>query len=114
MAVSKNQLTKMMIATLTKDFETSVNRDSDYALKKQCDRLANFAYIAMKHLEDNNMQDFVLLKHDDLRSWWNKHKEAMRQEQLAKEAKARRAELKERALARLTDEEKEALGLKKK
>lgn len=114
MAVSKKQLTKMMIATLTKDFETSVNRDSDYTLKKQCDRLANFAYIAMKHLEDNNMQDFVLLKHDDLRSWWNKHKEAMRQEQLAKEAKARRAELKERALARLTDEEKEALGLKKK
>ena len=114
MAVTKLQMIKQAHLILTKDFETSVNRDSDYTLKKQCDRLANFAYIAMKHLEDNNMQDFVLLKHDDLRSWWNKHKEAMRQEQLAKEAKARRAELKERALARLTDEEKEALGLKKK
>ena len=98
---------------LTRDYESTAS-DSAYSLKKQCDRLSNFAYIAMKHLEDNNMQDFVLLKHDDLASWWTDHKAQMHRDQLAREARQRRAEVRDRALARLTDEEKEALGLKKK
>jgi hypothetical protein len=104
---------KQVIAALTKDYESS-SSDSNHSLKKQCDRLANFAYIALKHLEDNNMQDFVLLRHDDLRGWWKEHKESLRQAELAREAKLRRAELRERALSRLSDEEKEALGLKKR
>ena len=113
MALTKKQLAK----ALSRDFETTLG---SYAsgdarnLKKQCDRLANFAYIAMKHLEDNGIQDFVLLKHDDLADWWKDHKAALRQDQLEKEAKLRRYEIRERALSRLTDEEKEALGLRKK
>lgn len=109
MALSRKQLATV----LTKDFE-SANSDSSYSLKKQCDRLANFAYIAMKHLEDNDMQDFVLIKHDDLRDWWQGHKEQLARAEEARQARLRRAEIKERALARLSDEEKEALGLKKK
>ncbi len=113
MAVTKKQLA----AALSRDFETTLGSyaSSDArTMKKQCDRLANFAYIAMKHLEDNGIQDFVLLKHDDLAEWWNDHKAALRKDQLLKEAKLRRAEIRERAMSRLTDEEKEALGLKKK
>jgi DNA phosphorothioation-dependent restriction protein DptG len=109
MALSKKQL----IAMLSKDFESS-NSDSAYSLKRQCDRLANFAYIAMKHLEDNNMQDFLLLKHDDLADWYRAQKAWMQKREAEQAARQRRAEIKERALARLTDEEKEALGLKKK
>lgn len=104
---------KQVVAALTKDFESS-NSDSNHSLKKQCDRLANFAYIALKHLEDNNMQDFVLIKHDDLRDWWKGHKEDLARAEEARQARLRRAEIKERALARLSDEEKEALGLKRK
>lgn len=109
MAISKKQLYEQLF----KDYETS-NNESSYTLKKQCDRLAGFAFIAMKHLEDNNMQDFVLLKHDGLRQWWHEYKETLRRQEEANLAKLRRAEIRAQALARLSDEEKEALGLKKK
>lgn len=114
MAVSKKQLSAQLASVLSKDFETSMSNTSSYSLKKQCDRLASYAYVAMKHLEDNNMLDFIILKHDDLHDWYRNHKESMAEVERAREAKLRRAEIKERALARLTDEEKVALGLKKK
>ena len=104
---------KQVVAALTRDFETSMSNSSTSGLKKQCDRLANFAYIAMKHLEDNDMLDFVILKHDDLSAWYKKQKEELAKVELAKEAKLRKAEVRARALARLTDEEKAALGIKK-
>ena len=56
-------LTKKQLATaLTRDFETTLG---SYAsgdarnLKKQCDRLANFAYIAMKHLTKDGKSKIV-------------------------------------------------------
>lgn len=114
MAVSRKQLTHQLAMMLSKDYETSLSRDSHHSLKRQCDRLASYAYIAVKHLEDNGIQDFLLIKHDDLREWYNGHKDAILKEQAVREAKQRRIELKERALLKLTDEEKLALGLKKK
>lgn len=114
MAVSRKDLVKDIYKLYYRDFDTSINNDSVYSLKKKCDQLAGIAHIAMQTLEENNMADFVLLKHDDIRDWWTERKvELLRQRAMA-EAKARRAELRARALARLTDEEKEALGLKKK
>lgn len=104
---------KQLIKALARDFETSMTYDSSQSLKKQCDRLANFATIAMMALEDNGHADFVLLKHDDLHKWWRMHKDEMAKVEEARIVKERRAEIKARALSRLTDEEKEALGLKK-
>lgn len=103
---------KHLMALLSRDFETSLGQSSA-SLKKQCDKLANYAYIAMKALEDNGIEDFVLLKHDDLRKWWAWQKDRMREHELEVQEKARRAELRKNALARLSDEEKIALGLKK-
>lgn len=97
---------------LFKDFESRKD-DSNYALKKQCDRLAGFVHVALKQLEDEGRVDFLLLKHDDMRHWWHSHKQAIQAQQDALAEKQRKAELKARALARLTEEEKVALGLKK-
>jgi len=112
MAVSKKELIK----AVTKDYETRLSSyatNGERLLKKQCDRLTVFAYIAMDTLEKNGIEDFVLLKNDDLRAWWKGHKEAMAQEAADKAARLRKYELKQQALAKLTPEEREALGVKK-
>jgi hypothetical protein len=114
MAVSRKNLVKELYKIYYKDFDTNLNRDSAYSMKKQCDRLAGFAHIAMQALEEDGRADFVLLKHDDMRDWWKERKIEIQRLEEAELAKKRKAELRERALARLTDEEKEALGLKKK
>lgn len=112
MAVSKKDLVKELHKIYYKDF-TSRDSDSSYTLKKKCDALAGIAHIAMQTLEENGIADFVLLKHDDIRDWWKERKLELLRQQATAEAKARKAELRARALARLTDEEKVALGLKK-
>ena len=111
MAISK----KALVKAVTKDYETKVNSyasNAERLLKKQCDRLTNFAYLAMDALEQNSIEDFVLLKNDDLRSWWKGHKESMAWEAAEKAARLRKYELKQRALSKLTEEEREALGVK--
>ena len=112
MAVSRKDLVRELHKMLYKDF-TSRESDSAYSLKKKCDALAGIAHIAMQTLEENNMADFVLLKHDDIRDWWKERKLEIQRRNAEVEAKARKAEVKARALARLTEEEKVALGLKK-
>ena len=113
MAISKKDLVKELHKIYYRDF-TSRESDSAYSLKRKCDVLAGIAHIAMQTLEENNIADFVLLKHDDVRDWWKERKLEIQRRNAEVEAKARKAEIKARALARLTEEEKEALGLKKK
>ena len=112
MAISKKDLVKELHKIYYKDF-TSRDSDSSYSLKKKCDALAGIAHIAMQTLEENGIADFVLLKHDDVRDWWKERKLEIERRNAEVEAKARKAEIKARALARLTEEEKVALGLKK-
>jgi hypothetical protein len=33
----------------------------------------------MQYLEDNEMEDFILIKDDEIREWWQQHKIADRQ-----------------------------------
>ena len=79
------------------------------------DRLfESFAKEAMRGLVEHGIADFVLLKNDKLRAWWQR---VVKQEQIAqakREAAAHKKMLKEQALAKLSDEEKEALGLTRK
>ena len=112
MAISKKDLVKELHKIYYKDF-TSRDSDSSYSLKKKCDALAGIAHIAMQTLEENGIADFVLLKHDDIRDWWKERKLEIERQREVAEAKIRKAEIKARALARLTEEEKVALGLKK-
>ena len=89
--------------------------DSDVRrLKKEADKLARIACKALDALEAMGKEDFLLLKDDEIREWWKAHKEADRQARAEAEAKQQKKEAKERLLARLTDEEKILLGLKKR
>jgi ABC-type cobalamin/Fe3+-siderophores transport system ATPase subunit len=92
------------------------NRSNDAdikRLKKEADKLARIACTALQALEDMGKEDFVLLKNDEIRKWWQEHKEADRQAQEEARRKEARKAAKERALSKLTDEEKVILGLKK-
>ncbi len=55
----------------------------------------------------------LLLRDDEVREWWAKHKEDDRKAKEAREARERRAAIKKAALAKLSEEEQELLGLKK-
>ena len=80
-------------------------------VKEQMDMLARIACKAMQTLEDNGIEDFLLLKDEEVRDWWAAHKEADRKEQARLAEIERRERIKTEALARLSHEEKELLGL---
>ena len=82
-------------------------------LKKQADMLARIACKALGELENNKIEDMLLLKDDEVREWWLKHKEDDRKAKEAREARERREAKKAAALAKLSEEEKELLGIAK-
>jgi hypothetical protein len=82
-------------------------------LKKQNDRLARIACKAMTALEEMGKEDFLLLKDEEVRTWWAIHKEADRKAREKAAEKQRLIKLKKDALAKLTDEEQRVLGIKK-
>lgn len=99
-----------------RDYESDNWRSVDNSaeltkLKKQADMLARIACKAMNTLEENQIEDLLLLKDDEVRNWWLKHKEADRKERERVAERERRAKAKAEALSKLTDEEKELLGL---
>jgi len=89
------------------------DRDKVKELKKQADMLARIACKALGELEANKIEDMLLLRDDEVREWWAKHKEDDRKAKEAREAKERRVAIKKAALAKLSEEEQELLGLKK-
>jgi hypothetical protein len=91
--------------------EVDSDRDKIRELKKQADMLARIACKALAELEKNEVEDLLLLKDDEVRTWWTAHKEADRREQARLAEAERKARVKAEALARLSDEEKELLGL---
>lgn len=101
-----------LLKSLMKDFETSVG-SYDSELKKQCDRLAGYAHVAVQALVDAGQEDFVFLKHDGMREWWQARLEAVHKHEQALLNKQRKAELRAQALSKLTQEERIALGLRK-
>jgi hypothetical protein len=66
----------------------------------ESDSFEQIATDLMRYLESVNQTEFVLLKHEHIRSWWNEIKKQDRIE-----------ETKKNALGKLTDEEKKILGL---
>ena len=83
-------------------------------LKAQADKLARIACKALNALETMEKEDFLLLKDDEVRKWWAEHKEADRRAREAEERKQALKAAKARAMAKLTDEDKVLLGLKKR
>jgi len=82
-------------------------------LKERADMLARIACKAMTELEDNRIEDVLLLRDDEVRTWWAQHKEADRKAREKEQRKQERLLLRRAALSKLNEEEKVALGLKK-
>ena len=81
-------------------------------MKARNDLLARVACRALTELEDNGIADLLLLRDDETREFWIKHKEFDRKRKAAEEKKLRLEEVKKTALAKLSNEEREALGIK--
>jgi hypothetical protein len=97
-------------------YESDWARDSGYnevkRIKKEADKLARIACKALTELESQGRADFLLLKDEEVRSWWEKHQEDDQRAREKAEARARREQLKQGALAKLSDEERKVLGIK--
>jgi hypothetical protein len=95
------------------DWRSSDDGDKIRKLKEQADMLARIACKAMTELENNKIEDLLLLRDDEVREWWAKHREADRKAREKEQRKQERIRLRRAALRKLSDEEKIALGLKK-
>ena len=80
-------------------------------LKKEADKLARIACAAMEELIKHGKADFLVLKNDELREWWEQHQIDDRKERERVAEVERRKRIKTEALNRLSEEEKEILGL---
>ncbi len=96
------------------DYVSSRSDANEKRLKAQADKLARIACKALTALEAMGKEDFLLLKDDEVREWWQQHQEADRKAREAERIKQERKEAKARAMAKLTDEDKILLGLKKR
>ena len=93
------------------DWDRGSNERKIRELKKQADMLARIACKAMAELERNEIEDLLILKDDEVRTWWKKHKEDDAREQARLAEIERKKRVRQEALDRLSDEEKELLGL---
>jgi hypothetical protein len=89
----------------------SDNTDELRRMKARIDLLARVACRALTELEDNGIADFLLLRDDETREFWEKHKEFDRKRKAEQAEKRRKAAIKKAALAKLSDEDKAALGI---
>lgn len=94
-----------------RDYEADTFSVDLSRLRKQNDRLARIACKAMDALEQNGEIMFLLLKDDEVREWYEKHKEEDRT-RAAEEERKRRDAIKRDLLECLTPDEKKALGIK--
>lgn len=97
-----------------RDYESDYSSDWDRErYKAQTDKLARIACAAMEELVRQGKEDFLVLKNPEVAEWWAEHIKADRAEKARIAEKERKERVKAEALARLTDEEKELLGLLK-
>ena len=82
--------------------------------KAQANKLARIACKAMEALEENGIEDFLVLKDREVAEWWTAHKEADRKERERVAELERRKRIREEALAKLSTEEREVLGISTK
>ena len=82
-------------------------------MKDRADMLARIACKAMTELVEQGKADFLVIRDDEVREWWEQHQEADRKAREKEERKQQKARLRRQALRKLTEEEKIALGIKK-
>jgi hypothetical protein len=102
------------------DSDAEYFQQRERELKTKLDLVARVACKAMTELEAYEVHWSIMLRDEEVRTWWSRHKEldakARRlEEENRKKAqeKKRLAAIKKEVLSRLTDDEKKALGIKK-
>ncbi len=94
-----------------RDYESDNGYEMREHYKAQCDKLARIACAAMEELVKQGKEDFLILKNPEVAQWWTAHVKADRAEKARIAEIERKERVKKEALDRLTDEEKELLGL---
>jgi hypothetical protein len=86
-------------------------------IEHQARRLANgyvkYSKLAMIELERNNISAFALMRHEPLRTWWEREIQRVTRRETQYQEAVRVYELKRAAYERLTAEERRLLGLRK-
>jgi hypothetical protein len=95
-----------------RDYESDNGYNQREEYKERCDKLARIACAAMEELVKQGKEDFLVLKNEEVRTWWEEHVKADRKEKARIAEIERKERVRAEALARLSDEEKELLGLK--
>ena len=94
------------------DYGNNSNNWEVKKLQERADLLARVACRALTELEDNSIADMLLLRDDETRDFWIKHKEFDAKRKAEEAEKLRKEQIKKEALAKLTAEEREVLGIK--
>lgn len=81
-------------------------------LKDRADMLARIACKSLTLLEEEGLAGYLCDQDKEVGDWWKAHKEADRQEQERIAELQRKQLVKQQALDKLSDEEKEALGIR--
>ncbi len=88
-------------------------RDTAADLKSLRDKLARIACAALTHIEESgDGLEVLILKNPEVADWWRAHKEADRKAQERARREMEREQLRKGALAKLSDAEKKALGIR--
>ena len=95
-----------------RDYESDNGYSQREEYKERCDQLARIACAVMEELVKQGKEDFLVLKNEEVRTWWEEHVKADRKEKARIAEIERKERVRAEALARLSDEEKELLGLK--
>jgi hypothetical protein len=95
-----------------RDYESDNGYSQREEYKERCDKLARIACAAMEELVKQGREDFLVLKNEEVRTWWEEHVRADRAEKARIAEIERKERVRAEALARLSDEEKELLGLR--
>lgn len=95
-------------------WERQARESAKKEMRDHADKLARIACKAMTELVEQGKADFLILRDDEVREWWEAHQEADRKAKEAEAEKRRVAKIKREALSKLSDEEKKVLGIKTK
>ena len=111
--VTKDVETLQDLLSQLSDYEYSQEEIADH--KKPAPRVTatdDMAQRIMDVLCENGQGDFLLLRDDEIREWWESVTKERKRIQRQEAERRRRAEVRERALNKLTAEERKILGIK--
>lgn len=110
--VTKDVETLQDLLSQLSDYEYSQEEIADKKPAPRTTATDDMAQRIMDVLCENGQGDFLLLRDDEIREWWESVTKERKRIQRQEAERRRRAEVRERALNKLTAEERKILGIK--